>query len=70
MTSLVIFTHEFYATDNFEFYVQKEFVKRNLFYKTFMILSYFFSPSFNKTKDWALVQNAALVTEIKVLKLG
>ena len=25
---------------------------------------------FNKTKDWALVQNAALVMKIKVLKLG
>ena len=24
----------------------------------------------NKTKDWALVQNAALVIDIKVLKLG
>ena len=24
----------------------------------------------NKTKDWALVQNAALVMKIKVLKLG
>ena len=24
----------------------------------------------NKTKDWALVQNAALVTYIKVVKLG
>ena len=27
-------------------------------------------PFFNKTKDWALVQNAALVMKIKVLKLG
>ena len=25
---------------------------------------------YNKTKDWALVQNAALVMKIKVLKLG
>ena len=28
---------------------------------------YFF---YNKTEDWALVQNAALVMKIKVLKLG
>ena len=27
-------------------------------------------PFINKTKDWALVQNAALVMKIKVLKLG
>ena len=27
-------------------------------------------PVNNKTKDWALVQNAALVMKIKVLKLG
>ena len=27
-------------------------------------------PTGNKTKDWALVQNAALVMKIKVLKLG
>ena len=28
------------------------------------------SAGINKTKDWALVQNAALVMKIKVLKLG
>ena len=33
-------------------------------------LDIFFDPKFNKTKDWALVQNAALVIDIKVLKLG
>ena len=25
---------------------------------------------YNKTKDWALVQNAALVIDVKELKLG
>ena len=27
-------------------------------------------PALNKTKDWALVQNTALVMKIKMLKLG
>ena len=30
----------------------------------------FLSLQLNKTKDWALVQNAALVIDVKELKLG
>ena len=36
-------------------------------YTTFSSLKH---PDFNKTKDWALVQNAALVIDIEMLKLG
>ena len=43
------------------------------FYADICIIIYiyiFCLISLNKTKDWALVQNAALAIEIMVLKLG
>ena len=39
-------------------------------FQIFLILPSTTINYINKTKDWALVQNAALVMKIKVLKLG